>query len=700
LRLSQLWSCLDSGDVLSATFFFHQTQLIFNGIADDSFSRSKFLKKYQSAFFGFSDIIIDYCWSLIENVDTVLDESKIAISLICISIMKKVGAQELLNCFLNRRYQQLLSLFEKNLTFSQIILLFFKIIFDTSKLVYVIFWDQGSCKSLLLRKSLEIPKLSFSHEFLLNPTLSMLVSKNISNLRLETSHLQNDVPSHTIVELFKNWMEQLKANVKPKMSQILADVTSIGTIFSILKEVDEMTSQEDKLIDWEYIFNSLLGYNLNIWNFYLKETVMQLLKKLSDAKLNQEFQSFKNCINSVINDGIFGFNILSMIWDEDVNDRSYLDKKTFGTPDNVFELCQNLNSKLNSILEEMSMMDEKSSTISLVSKEDSEHFKLNFLTTLNEQFKLLLDNLESYTTEPTNPETILMIARLTRNLMFFCPNIKACFYLVREQGEEAWFKVKQLLESFSYQLLVKYLVRVSQKYIEKLREDMKPLLFVKFVEISLNWEEIKLEELLEDGRVINSTIRIPFQISIPIFECINSISCHINSIGAHTLPRKVINEFLFEIALQLNSIYQELYNDLSQSNQLPSSARQTRALQLYFDLLFFEQSLINLKNDKIKKEAVQLTHSTINSYQSLIDPFDLHVYYSHLQTALAKSIKSTSLLFGTLFCQSSSTEGSKMNLSSTKSEFHNSMAFYCLNNNFPLLNLTNYDKSSLYTSTF
>nr|XP_058952613.1 conserved oligomeric Golgi complex subunit 1-like [Pocillopora verrucosa] len=156
-----------------------------------------------------------------------------------------------------------------------------------------------------------------------------------------------------------------------------------------------------------------------------------------------------------------------------------------------------------------------------------------------------------------------------------------------------------------------------------------------------NWESIKIEEETEEGRKIESIIKVPSQVSSYVMSLLFSLCQELNRTGAHTVQRTLLKELVTSLALGVLSTHEKLVKEHK------SSLTQNRALQILFDLRFITTILMGRAEDDDSEFSKRLEH-VIDTLESCIDPFDLDVFSPHMTTNVNRQLQKCGVLFGVL----------------------------------------------------
>ena len=133
------------------------------------------------------------------------------------------------------------------------------------------------------------------------------------------------------------------------------------------------------------------------------------------------------------------------------------------------------------------------------------------------------------------------------------------------------------------------------------------------------WEELKIKEETEDGRLEESVIRLPPHPSTPLASLLHRTVSAVNRCVMHTLSADTQHSVVSRLCAELVTSYESLCE----------TSNQNVALQLLFDVKLVQNLFVHKDfglTDRILK--------TVRRLEAVIDPFDLSVFSPHLNTAM------------------------------------------------------------------
>ncbi|XP_022785211.1 conserved oligomeric Golgi complex subunit 1-like isoform X1 [Stylophora pistillata] len=260
-------------------------------------------------------------------------------------------------------------------------------------------------------------------------------------------------------------------------------------------------------------------------------------------------------------------------------------------------------------------------------------------------------------------DRVLFLGRLCHSFTEQCGNLK----LVME-GQETETKGRATLRKSSSSLkkkqgepgkggkMAELASFLRQRYLTTYRlwKDWISVLFLSSLEATLihgdkssflltitNWESIKIEEETEEGKKIESIIKVPSQVSSHLMSLLFNLCQELNRTGAHALQRTLLKELVSNLAHGVLSTHEKLVKEHK------SSLTQNHALQILFDLRFVSTILMGRVEDDDSEFSRRLEH-VIDALESCVDPFDLDVFSPHVTTNVNRQLQKCGVLFGVL----------------------------------------------------
>uniref|UniRef100_T1JVL1 Conserved oligomeric Golgi complex subunit 1 n=1 Tax=Tetranychus urticae TaxID=32264 RepID=T1JVL1_TETUR len=623
---SKIWYFLDVNDILSATFYYSQVCYVWHRLKDSfteiTQNRPNIVTQYANIVCNFSSILVNQAWKNVSYSRKVtLEPESIALNLMCISILQSFNPSQLLETLLETRYQQMANLFiNRSPDFADICLDLFGNLFDTCRLAYLVFVEDMGIPNYLARSKDIVEKFQASQELFCNHLYLSLVPNEIKNFRLKSHFTDHELEMSQVKTMCNNWIQQVYKNIIPKFSEIVSKVDSIFTLFTVLKEANSLLEDSNRLLNWTDLNDILFDNEVSIWQFFLKDTVMKHMEILITSSVTNTYKCLQSSIQAILTSAMDEpVALIDVIWKYESSEQDSLSMKAYGLIEENLKVCHPFEQQLEIISEQLSIIQDNASQGFLPSKD---------LITLQSIFiSALVDNLSNFIDYFDNlcvdkSQNMLRMANIYRTLVYGCPKFAGCHSMFSKDQSD-WTRSRVLLRNAYNKLFIDYLSQKLTDLTGEFSKEMDMKSITNFLDLCLTWEEITLEETLEDGKTIKSNIRIPMQISIPLYSLLKQLNISINNIGAHTMSKKAIMFILSKLGLQINSYYQQLLENIL-AKDIPKNVKHTLFLQFYFDLSFMQLLFGLTKDDNIKKEIKPLLNDNINNYQSQIDPFDLH----------------------------------------------------------------------------
>ncbi|KAH8040265.1 hypothetical protein HPB51_009813 [Rhipicephalus microplus] len=148
------------------------------------------------------------------------------------------------------------------------------------------------------------------------------------------------------------------------------------------------------------------------------------------------------------------------------------------------------------------------------------------------------------------------------------------------------------------------------------------------------WGEVQVQEESEGGQQVQSTLRVPLQVTVPLQELLFALCQQVNRLFGHCMPKGIQSEVGQLLMSSLEPAYIRSCQALV-TQQLPPALCQTWALQLLMDLhvlnLLFQGGTLSTARAAVEAQ---------------VDPFDLDVLMPHLGQQASLAAQQTSLLLG------------------------------------------------------
>ncbi|GIZ00534.1 conserved oligomeric Golgi complex subunit 1 [Caerostris extrusa] len=558
----------------------------------------------------------------------------------------------------------------------------------------------------------------------------------------------------------RNWLNEIQDAFQPDLRNLLNYVNSVQNLALVREAVF------DKLCEathWDKICTDLLGQQFSIWESFLKNCFLNALRytiineqvgcAIEFCQKNTEETLSKFGLDSGNPELEIEKNMSLYVWLESANDvldniawhprhhRNFwnsgeLSMKAMGFTPKIQSICKDLDSRLQSVLEDISHFSYLQSQqfqdspakhrilhiqklAEEISNDANDIYK--YLTGAVEKHVFDLSSymetnllyLEKETDTYENSCRIVFLGHLCYGIGNLCPHInctlsaetvtkcieryvrqsaKVVFSANTVKENELWKDLKKKLLNLSasaFQLWSKYQIQHILKTINLDLVTGSPEGLLKAV---LRWDKVDIQEESEQGNAVNSVLRIPQHVSMPVFNALYVFCCQLNAIGGYAMSSEVRSNISKELLIGILDIYKQKIE--ANTEDFNSRLLQVQSLQLLFDVQFLVGLLVHKGNtcDVINSSLQHI----INIAVSHIDPFDMDVFSLPLQQNIKKALQKSLSLFGLLASpdQVSYLNSIKSPLMSGQMD-HNVMLTCNTGSRFPLLPLSS--KSTLTT---
>ncbi len=653
---------------------------------------SHLFKQYETAINRFNEIIANKCWDFNKKIsfNENSDESINSDTFCCLLLLQELSPTQLFYIVLEKRKSDINECFDEQNDLKKSLHSFINILFNTIKCIHSVFFNKNGSKfkPLLHQRYERFTKISYESPVIRERVLSHELTSEITGFKLKNGTTIELIDNQIIKNETKNWINSIKSLIEPLLKNLLENIDSVNYICSVLTEIDKSLKQSQKLIDWEEYCEELMGIYVSIWDEFAMDYIISRITSIINEKINKSLNSLKeNIQNSVVSNNSLNINdleVINIIWEEFDTNSLNLTKKSMAQISMIDKFCSDFDDSLRDLLIDIKVIkDNSSQLIKSQNLNEIEVQLLNSCQTMINELKEFLDSMNG----STDSETVtIFCAQFLRQMTQSCPHLAQCFENSSNTKQYSWTKAKDLLLSFSYNYYKKWFDLIVNKIFGAINCDSFTSLD-NFINNSFVWDKIEITEESEDGKLVTSMIEVPLQISSVLHNNLSELCTQINRIAGHTLPRTVAINILSTLTNHLTRIYGNAYESLI-NYEYPQNIKQTIALQMYFDLLFFKQFLGTSRDEHIKQEEMPKIQQLFQKFETFIDPFDLHVFFPHIQTNIAKIGKTSSVIFGLLLPDNSFViTDSKAKQSYQNNEPHNILPLNSCQKPFTLLNV-------------
>lgn len=290
--------------------------------------------------------------------------------------------------------------------------------------------------------------------------------------------------------------------------------------------------------------------------------------------------------------------------------------QTRGLTPQVQALCKSLGSELEGLLEELQPWGSV--------EEHLEEATTAMLGRWHVFVKAQVDN-------PTDAHWLALVGQVCQGFAELCPELRQC-YPPKKGSQDPWQKQQASLRALRDSAYKASFAAVVQQEAASLGDQLNTL--DHFLAAMLCWGEVEVQEESEGGHQVQSTLRLPLQVTVPLQELLFTLCQQVNRLFGHCMPKGIQSEASQLLVAGLEPAYLRSCEALA-SQQLPPALCQTWALQLLMDLL-----VLNLL---FQADALSRARAAVEAH---VDPFDLDVLMPHLDRQASLAAQQTSLLLG------------------------------------------------------
>lgn len=534
-------------------------------------------------------------------------EQTVIAALVSICITNRhSSSEETLNFFL-----QCSSSRENSSGLSDLCVNFFRVICFTAKIIYQAFLNERSDNGL-----------------------AEVIRKNFPSYPLKS------VEREVVISMSQTWLRQQKVILENLITPIFAKKLTIKEILEVLSNL-EFTFLGVSKSDWNHFIPLVFSAQLEIWHDFLSPTFREALEEaikkqvqMCPMKLNHSFPPVNVDMASFIWPGPSQEDSLEM-FELRINGicRDYV-----SASDEVINFLKELVNQCEDLHPEVPIVDaEESKAI----KELLVDSLLEHLAQCVEQMKLDVKHNELLTLQAIN---------FTRNLATRGKPLRSFFDLSCDSSK--WLKVKSILMDANSEWIETF---ISDKIEIESRKCLKQLdLNSDWIEVqSVSWDEITITDSSDGENKRRARIKVPLFTSPHLLDFLYKICNFTNKYFAHIVPESASLAICHKLALELTQMYGKILQQLSQT-QVSQSNKHKQALQFSFDLMLLKLVFTSCKDNQMKKTLSELS-SVLRSFETLVDPFDLHLISKNMQANALQAVKSYMQIFSLILPESSLT---------------------------------------------
>lgn len=371
----------------------------------------------------------------------------------------------------------------------------------------------------------------------------------------------------------------------------------------------------------------VLGEQLSSWNQFFRVHIGNRITELISLQLNAALDSCLQALNAVKAGArgsvleqpceYFTWKTVSQeLLNTQRSSQEVLVLQTRGLTPQVQALCKSLCQHLERLLEELRPWGSM--------EEDLEQATAAMLS----RWHAFVDSEMAHSSDA---DWLALLGQVCQGFAELCPELHLCFPS-NKGAQDPWQKQQVSLRALRDSAYKSCFALVVQQQAASLGEQLDTL--DNFLSAMLCWGEVEVQEESEGGHKVQSTLRVPLQVTVPLQELLFGLCQQVNRLFGHCMPKGIQSEVGQLLVSHLEPAYFRSCQALV-TQQLPPALCQTWALQLLMDLqvlkLLFQGDV--LSNARAAVEAQ-------------VDPFDLDVLLPHLARHANLAAQQTSLLLG------------------------------------------------------
>ncbi|XP_054159248.1 conserved oligomeric Golgi complex subunit 1-like [Oppia nitens] len=699
-----IWTAIENDNLLVATYnYFYGQHLcaLFEQLVAESVTPKLFIK-YRTAINRFKEIIVEKCWDYDRKSsfqDNVVDSTSADI-FCCLLLLQNISPKEVFILFLDKRKSYLNDCFNNKFDLNQKLHYFMNLLFNTIKCIHSVFFSsvgggELKTKTLLHQRYERFTKLSFESDFIKQRNLSKELKIGITEFKINSKPVIDFIDQEMLANETKTWISDIKSLLEPLLRNTFESIHSVNQICVLLNEINLYLIESHKLNDWENYCEDLMTNYLPIWDHFVIVYVIQRIKFIISANISKTIELFSEKFRQFISDPNIkskDLEVIDFVWGETEYNSLSLSKKSFAQISLIDDFCRDFDTSLAYLLNDIKII--KEFNFKLIKTNDLDDIESHLVNTCYSMIEDIKKQLESIDPSLDKDDVIdIFSAQFLRQLTQSCPHFTQCFETLTPVKLHSWSKTKDLLLSYSYTSYKRiFETKIKQLFSDTTGDKLTDL--NEFINNSFIWDKIQTKEVSDEGKEIISKIEVPLQLSAFLHKRLTQLCNEINKLMAHTIPRVVVIDVLSALNQQITQTYTGAHECLS-TKDYSENIKQVYALQFYFELLFIKQLLGSTHDETIKSKEMTKTNELMKKFETFIDPFDLHVFYPHVQTNVAKLSASTAVTFGLLLPDAinmTSDIKSKQQTSGGNNELHNIMLFQSTQKAFTLLNVNSLSK--------
>jgi hypothetical protein len=423
------------------------------------------------------------------------------------------------------------------------------------------------------------------------------------------------------------WWKQQETFLQQVLPEFLRNQTAADVLVA-LQKLSEYNSTDRRSV-WESNTEVLLGNKICFWSESLKDKFVESIRISISRTIDDSVSSLS--LSQIADSGTI--NVSSSVWAPPKDQNSFELRKCALIPE-LMTVIESFRTKLSHVRENISLLvGDRQNTMHIIPEKDWESLRSMPVELFDAKLSAFLENMVEVTKMQSSK--ILPACFLVRSIALLHSDLNLIYSLHPDPNR--WIKMRAnfLHQSYAW-LSTHYHMKIENSSPQLLR--VSDLSVEQMTESSLPWEEIVLQDSNETG--VTSVIRTPTYTSVSFMEFLTAIAREVNRISGHGLPDEVSVAILVKAGTEIIRVYEETL-DRIQSSHLPTSLLQRKCLQCYYDLLFTKAILTPVKNDPKRSVLLPKLVTLIKSFESRLDPFDLHLMSSTVQRNVYIAIRNS-----------------------------------------------------------
>ncbi|KAF5273100.1 hypothetical protein FQA39_LY07590 [Lamprigera yunnana] len=518
-------------------------------------------------------------------------------------------------------------------------------------------YKDGDCGLIWqeLKNIVSEASLPTSSKVVLPPTLLVTyIPDLVKNFRPELNNKNQQFNLSHLSTIIENWLKETSQTIKNGLNKSLELVTNIKGLHIIREEAFKVELPSN----WERMCNNInLPNGFYVWFYFFQPLITNRVKILMLKKLMKNSEEICKDITKTLEDSIkIEYSEKDLRWyvwkEEDTDVSRYEDKhiglsmKTKGYSINILNLCTNLDNMYLELLEDLSLYlyekeysglekDFTNSDVAFNKHMDKNQLEEHLRVEATNNSEKLVSFLEKiFEFENKNEVYViksLICARFLQALCELCPNFKNCCSC--NDTTNNWDQIVNSFIGSSIKFWRNW-VDVCINQTESIVANLQNINSLDMLHALPKWEKFEIQEQT-DEKVFKSQIKLPSLPSLQFQKIFSKINNNLSAVIPHTLPKQIHLEYIE----RHSNLILEQYKTLSNL-----CLNQTQALQFLFDVKFLTVLCVTRENIGL----ITTSQNICDKLRAQIDPFDLDVLYSYLQTNVKVAVIQSQIILGCL----------------------------------------------------